>query len=154
MQSIPVSKNIIRSATEDDILGILVLAKEFSAEAPKTHKWNLQKTNDFLISAINNDNMIIFISEKDGEITGAIVCIVTEMYMSNTVIASDLAWFVSKNLRGTPTSIKLLKTFEQWGKSKGANYIGMADIEGIGNLSKLYSRLGYSVTETTYLKEV
>lgn len=153
MQSIPVSKNTIRSATKDDILGILVLAKEFSTEAPKTHKWNLQKTNNFLISAINNDNMIIFISEKDGEITGAIVCIITEMYMSNTVIASDLAWFVSKDLRGTPTSIKLLKTFEKWGKSKGADYLGMADIEGIGNLSKLYSRLGYSVTETTYLKE-
>ena len=134
MQSTPVSNQTIRKANKEDLLGILVLAKEFSREAPKTHKWNIDKTTNFLLSAIENTNMEIFISEKDNEVTGAIVCMVTEMYMSNTVIASDLAWFVSKDLRGTPTSIKLLKTFEKWGKSKGADYLGMADIEGIGNL--------------------
>ena len=98
--------------------------------------------------------MEIFISEKDDEVTGAIVCMVTEMYMSNTVIASEIAWFVSKDLRGSRSSIKLLKAFEDWGRSKGADYLGMADIEDISNLRKLYNRLGYSVSETTYLKEV
>lgn len=154
MQSTPVSNQTIRKANKEDLLGILVLAKEFSREAPKTHKWNIDKTTNFLLSAIENTNMEIFISEKDNEVTGAIVCMVTEMYMSNTVIASDLAWFVSKDLRGSPSSIKLLKAFEDWGRSKGADYLGMADIEGISNLCKLYNRLGYSVSETTYLKEV
>tara|TARA_R100001460_G_scaffold4206_2_gene12133 strand:+ start:10509 stop:10973 length:465 start_codon:yes stop_codon:yes gene_type:complete len=153
MQSTNGSKQTIRKANKDDILGILVLAKEFSMEAPKTHKWDINKTTNFLLSALTNPNMEIFVSEKEGEVTGAIVCVVTEMYMSNTVIASDLAWFVRKDLRGSPSSIRLLKTFEEWGRSKGANYLGMADIEGINNLSKLYSRLGYSVSETTYLKE-
>ena len=154
MQSTPVSNQTIRKANKEDLLGILVLAKEFSREAPKTHKWNIDKTTNFLLSAIENTNMEIFISEKDNEVTGAIVCMVTEMYMSNTVIASDLAWFVSKDLRGSPSSIKLLKAFEDWGRSKGADYLGMADIENISNLRKLYNRLGYSVSETTYLKEV
>ena len=154
MQSTTVSNQTIRKANKEDLLGILVLAKEFSREAPKTHKWNIDKTTNFLLSAIENTNMEIFISEKDDEVTGAIVCMVTEMYMSNTVIASDLAWFVSKDLRGSPSSIKLLKAFEDWGRSKGADYLGMADIEGISNLCKLYNRLGYSVSETTYLKEV
>ena len=153
MQSTPVSNYSIHKATKDDLLGILVLAKEFSAEAPRTHKWNLNKTTNFLASAIDNSNMEIFVCEKDDQIVGAIVCLVTEMYMSNTVIASDLAWFVSKDLRGSSWSIKLLKTFEDWGRAKGADYLGMADIEGIGNLSKLYCKLGYSVSETTYLKE-
>ena len=144
MQSTPVSNQTIRKANKEDLLGILVLAKEFSREAPKTHKWNIDKTTNFLLSAIENTNMEIFISEKDDEVTGAIVCMVTEMYMSNTVIASEIAWF----------SIKLLKAFEDWGRSKGADYLGMADIEDISNLRKLYNRLGYSVSETTYLKEV
>ena len=154
MQSTPVSNQTIRKANKEDLLGILVLAKEFSREAPKTHKWNIDKTTNFLLSAIENTNMEIFISEKDDEVTGAIVCMVTEMYMSNTVIASEIAWFVSKDLRGSPSSIKLLKAFEDWGRSKGADYLGMADIEDISNLRKLYNRLGYSVSETTYLKEV
>jgi hypothetical protein len=154
MQSTPVSNQTIRKANKEDLLGILVLAKEFSREAPKTHKWNIDKTTNFLLSAIENTNMEIFISEKDDEVTGAIVCMVTEMYMSNTVIASEIAWFVSKDLRGSRSSIKLLKAFEDWGRSKGADYLGMADIEDISNLRKLYNRLGYSVSETTYLKEV
>lgn len=154
MQQIPDSSNTIRKATHEDLLGILVLAKEFSMEAPKTHKWDLNKTTRFLSSAIDNTNMEIFVAEKDGQLGGAIVCCVTEMYMSNTVIASDLAWFVSKDIRGTRSAIKLLKVFEDWGKGKGADYLAMADIEGLENLSNLYTRLGYSVSETTYLKEV
>jgi len=153
VQQTHVSKTTIRVATKEDILGILVLAKEFSKEAPKTHKWNMEKTTQFIVSAIENTNMEIFLSEKDNDITGAMVCLVTEMYMSNTIVASDLAWFVSKEARGNSSSIKLLKTFEDWGRSKGADYLGMADIEGIGNLSELYTRLGYSISETTYIKE-
>ena len=137
MQSTPVSNQTIRKANKEDLLGILVLAKEFSREAPKTHKWNIDKTTNFLLSAIENTNMEIFISEKDDEVTGAIVCMVTEMYMSNTVIASEIAWFVSKDLRGSRSSIKLLKAFEDWGRSKVADYLGMADIEDISNLRKL-----------------
>jgi len=113
----------------------------------------MEKTTQFIVSAIENTNMEIFLSEKDNDITGAMVCLVTEMYMSNTIVASDLAWFVSKEARGNSSSIKLLKTFEDWGRSKGADYLGMADIEGIGNLSELYTRLGYSISETTYIKE-
>ena len=153
MQQTPDSSNTIRKATHEDLLGILVLAKEFSMEAPKTHKWDLNKTTRFLSSAIDNTNMEIFVAEKDGQLGGAIVCCVTEMYMSNTVVASDLAWFVNKDIRGTRSAIKLLKVFEDWGKAKGADYLAMADIEGLENLSNLYTRLGYSVSETTYLKE-
>lgn len=153
MQQTPGSKTTIRAATNEDIIGILVLAKEFSKEAPKTHKWNMEKTTKFIVSAIENTNMEIFLSEKNNEITGFIVGLVTEVYMSNTTIASELAWFVSKDARRSSASIKLLKKFEDWGRSKGADYLAMADIEGIENLSKLYTRLGYSISETTYLKE-
>ena len=153
MQQTLGSSTIIRKAKHEDLLGILVLAKEFSMEAPKTHKWDLNKTTSFLSSAIDNSNMEIFVAEKDGQLGGAIVCCVTEMYMSNTVVASDLAWFVNKDIRGTRSAIKLLKAFEDWGKAQGANYLAMADIEGLENLSNLYTRLGYSVCETTYMKE-
>jgi hypothetical protein len=138
---------------ETDLLDVLILAKEFSKEAPNSHKWNPEKTKNFLLSALQNTNMEVFVSDKDGDINGAIVCLVTEMYMSNTVVASDLAWFVSKDSRGDSSSIRLLKAFEEWGRSRGADYLGMADIEGISNLSKLYSRMGYSIFETTYMKE-
>jgi len=118
----------IREATEEDVFDILVLAREFSKESPVTHKWDKEKTEHFIISAINNNNTIIFILEDKDEIVGAIVGIINEMYMSQTVVATEMAWFVSKDYRGRKGSIMLMKTFEKWAETNGANYICMGAI--------------------------
>ena len=143
----------IREATEEDVFDILILAKEFSKEAPKSHKWNKDKTEQFILSAMQNTNMTILVIDADGEIEGALVGLISELYMSHTVQATELAWFVSKDYRGKPASIRLVKTFEKWAKDKGAMQIGMGDISGISNLEKLYTRLGYKIAESVYLKE-
>lgn len=144
----------IRTATEDDVFDILILAKEFSREAPKSHKWNKDKTEQFLLSSFLNPNMEIFVIDVDGEIEGALVGLLSELYMSHTVQATELAWFVSKDYRGKPASIRLMKAFEKWAKESGANQVGMGDIEGISSLENLYNRLGYERAETIYLKEL
>ena len=144
----------IRKATEDDVFDILILAKEFSREAPKTHKWNKEKTEQFLLSSFHNTNMEIFVIDVGGEIEGALVGLLSELYMSHTVQATELAWFVSKDYRGKPSSLKLIKAFEKWAKENGANQIGMGDIDGIASLEKLYNRLGYKRAESVYLKEL
>lgn len=152
MQKTTVTK--IREATQDDVFDILILAKEFSKEAPQSHKWSKAKTEAFLFSALQADTMTILVLEVDGDIVGAIVAVVTEMYMSHTTIASELAWFVSKAYRGKPSSLKLVFAYEDWAKSKRAQYIGMGDIQGISNLEKLYTRLGYKKFESVYMKEI
>jgi GNAT superfamily N-acetyltransferase len=144
----------IRTATPDDVFDILILAKEFSKEAPKTHKWNKEKTEQFLLSAFHNTNMEIFVIDVGGEIEGALVSLLSELYMSHTVQATELAWFVSKDYRGKTASLRLIKHFEKWAKENGANQVGMGDIEGISSLEKLYNRLGYERAETVYLKEL
>ena len=144
----------IRTATPDDVFDILILAKEFSKEAPSSHKWNKDKTEQFLVSALQNTNMTIFVIDVGGEIEGALVGLLSELYMSHTVQATELAWFVSKDYRGKPASIRLMKAFEKWAKESGANQVGMGDIEGISSLENLYNRLGYERAETVYLKEL
>ena len=123
----------IRTATPDDVFDILILAKEFSKEAPSSHKWNKDKTEQFLVSSLSNTNMEIFVIDVGGEIEGALVGLLSELYMSHTVQATELAWFVSKDYRGKPASIRLMKAFEKWAKESGANQVGMGDIEGISD---------------------
>tara|TARA_R110000744_G_scaffold183704_1_gene303086 strand:- start:85 stop:543 length:459 start_codon:yes stop_codon:yes gene_type:complete len=144
----------IRVATPDDVFDILILAKEFSKEAPSSHKWNKEKTEQFILSALQNTNMTIFVIDVGGEIEGALVGLLSELYMSHTVQATELAWFVSKDYRGKPASIRLMKAFEKWAKESGADQVGMGDIEGISSLENLYNRLGYERAETVYLKEL
>ena len=144
----------IREATQDDVFDILILAKEFSKEAPKSHKWNKAKTEQFLLSTLHNTNMVIFVIDVDGEIEGALVGLLSELYMSHTVQATELAWFVSKEYRGKLSSLKLVAHFEQWSVDNGATQVGMGDIEGISSLKNLYNRLGYTKAESVYIKEL
>ena len=139
---------------ESDLLDVLILAKEFSREAPKSHKWDSNKTSQFLKDCLDSPQYQIFISETDGEVTGGIVCDITEMLMSYTKVATELAWFVSRDARGKTSSIKLVKAYEAWAKENGADYIIMGDIKGIGDLGRLYKRMNYSAVETAYMKEV
>jgi len=148
------SKTLVRKASIEDTFDILILAKEFSKEAPETHKWNKQKTENFIVSAIENTNATILVLEQDDDIVGAIVGLLNEMYMSQTLVATELAWFVSKEYRGKKGSLMLIKEFENWAKNNGANYTCMGDIEGIASLQNLYLRKGYKKCETTYMKEV
>lgn len=144
----------IREASEEDIFDILILAREFSRESPVTHKWDKEKTEHFILAALENTNTTIFVLEEDNEIVGAIVGLLNEMYMSQTLVATEMAWFVSKEYRGKKGSLMLMTTFENWAKENGANYTCMGDIHGITTLEKLYIKKGYSKCETTYMKEV
>ena len=148
------TQTTIRQATEEDVFDILVLAREFSREAPVTHKWDREKTQNFIESSITSPFCCLFVLEDRGEIVGAIVGLVNEMYMSQTTVATELAWFVSKNYRGHKGSILLMKTFERWAKEKGADYTVMGDISNINVLEKLYTKFGYSKSETVYMKEL
>lgn len=144
----------IRNMEEDDILDVMLLAREFSKEAPASHKWDKNKTLSFLQTTINSPHMEVFVCEKDGEIVGGLVAVISEMYMSYTKQATELAWFVSKDVRGSSVAIRLVKHFEEWAKQNKADYITMSDITGIGNLSEMYSRMGYTSAETSYIKEL
>lgn len=144
---------IIRKAKHDDIFDLLVLARGFSREAPAMHKWDRDKTEAMLKTCIENELTTILVMEFEGEVVGGIVGVVQPLFMSNTVVASELAWFVDPNHRGKG-AIKLVKAFEGWAKEKGAEYVTMADIRGIADLSKLYERLGYELTEAAYSKKV
>lgn len=144
----------IRNMNEDDILDVMLLAREFSKEAPASHKWDKNKTLSFLQSTINLPNIEVFVCEKDNEIVGGLVGVISEMYMSYTKQATELAWFVSKEARGSSVAIRLVKHFEEWAKENGADYVTMSDITGINTLSEMYTRMGYTVSETAYMKEL
>ena len=46
-----------------------------------------------------------------------------------------------------------MSTYEEWAEGRGAKYIGMAYLEEIADLSKVYKKKGYIKAETHYMKE-
>ena len=145
---------VIRKANQADVFDLLVLARGFSREAPTMHKWDKDKTEELLKTVIDTPQCVAYVWEEDGEIVGGLLGVLQPLFMSHTLVAAELAWFVDESVRGKRGALKLVKAFEGWAKENDADYITMADIEGIANLGPLYERLGYKKTETSYSKGI
>jgi GNAT superfamily N-acetyltransferase len=145
---------MIRKATKDDTLQLFVLCKEFSKEAPPEYKMDPKKVQRVIEASFETPAMEIFVAEEDNEIVGFLVAFLSVTMFSDDIVASELAWFVSKEHRNARTAFKLLDSLEDWGKAMGAKSIVMADIQGLQSLSPLYKRRGYSMAEVTYRKPV
>jgi len=144
----------VRKATHEDIFDLLVLCRGFSQEAPEMHKWDKGKTEELLNSILETPTAVILLSEKDGVVVGFLAGLIQPVLISHTKMASELAWYVDKQHRGAAGAIRLVKAFEEWAEDNGAEWITMADISDVADLSPLYSKLGYKLTEKAYSKRI
>lgn len=145
---------IIREATEADVFDLLVLGREFSREAGEAFQWDKIKTEGILMQAVKSDEVLILVIEDEGVVVGSLIGAVTTMPFSSHMIATELAWFVDPRYRGNKQSIKLIKEYEAWAKKKGAKYVVMAHIHRVADISNVYERLGYEISESSYMKKV
>lgn len=143
----------ISLATAGDLERIMVLFKEFEQEAPDHHYMDEEKLRATIAASFDDDNQVIITFKVDGEIVGMLYGILTEPFMSHKRVASELAWFVTKEHRGRG-AISMVDVFEQWAIFKGATSVVMADIEKVSPLGPLYKKLGFSKVETAYHKEI
>ena len=110
----------VRLATPDDLFDVMVLCRSFSKEAPEAYRgFNAEKLQINLLAAIDADNTEVFVLENNGDIVGILIGMVTELMFNNTVVASELAWYVDKDHRGLG-SLRLVKAYEEWAKGMGA----------------------------------
>ena len=145
----------VREATQEDLFELLMLAYEFSKEGPDHFKpFEKDLVEVRLANAIDSEDYVVLVLEVNGSIEGGIVGACIAPWMMSESFAVELAWFVRKSSRDGRGAIKLVKAYEAWAKSKGVTKICMSDLTKLQGLGKLYNRLGYSLTETSYIKEV
>ena len=145
----------VREATHEDIFELLMLAYEFSKEGPDHFKpFEKDVVEERLTGAIDNEDFLVLVLEVNGEVQGLIVGVCMAPWMMSQPFAVELAWFVRKSARDGRGAIKLVRDYESWAKSRGVTKVGMSDLTKIQGLGKLYERLGYSLSETSYIKEI
>lgn len=70
---------------------------------------------------INNDNGFGVLAYTDeGQAVGMLAGSVTPYVFSKGRVASDFAWFVLPEHRGSRTALRMLSMFTDWAKEKGA----------------------------------
>jgi GNAT superfamily N-acetyltransferase len=137
----------IRKADENDIPSIIKLGLEMRNEAPAYEMLDFDedKIEELLRSDVMAKMGAIFISEKDGEVIGMFAGLVVPHYFGHQLMANDLCFFVSKEHRGGTTAVRLIKAFESWCWSVGADTLRFSVSTNVSpeRTLKLFLKMGY-----------
>lgn len=132
---------MIRPAKHSDVPRLIELGTLLHATTSySTMSFCPDKSAAFLHELINGQG-VVFVAEVRGEVVGGMAGAVTDQWFSNDLIAYDYSLFVEPSKRNGVIAIRLIQSFKEWAKIKGAKQIYM----GIGT--------GVSVEGTTRLYE-
>ena len=135
---------MIREATVSDIPALLAMGRAFADEAGVTDRvgWSDDAAAQLLEQLVENENGVLFCSE-----TGLIGGVVFAHPFSGQKVFQEMFWR-SHGRDG----IRLLRAAEARAKELGATRSLMIGMDTMPDLHRLYSRLGYSPAERTYVK--
>ena len=137
----------VRIAIEEDVLQATLLANRFAHEA--YDPWVDDETiYESVVDTINNPDKVILLYENKGFLAG----VTHKFLLGNHLMAVELAWYVVPEARGEGVGKLLIESFEDWAKIMGCKLITMVSIDDeVGNY---YKKLGYTLRERTYMKEI
>ena len=151
-----VDRNLeIRDMTPDDILDVVILGKQFVKSLGSfyggVNNTKLRETLEQLVELEQFKGLVLCDNETP---VGMLIGIVNSVWYSDTVLATELAYYVDEDYRGSRKSLELFYRFEEWAKQIGANYCIMSGTEELKSLDTLYLRKGYVKNEINYVKEL
>ena len=81
----------------------------------------------------------------DGKPAGMLTGSITDYVFSKGSIASDFAWFVLPEHRGSRTALKMLNMFKSWARENGATelYMGITTNVSKDRIGQLLERVGF-----------
>lgn len=142
---------MIREAMIADVPRLVEMGCRFIAETSYVEDIPVNPAQlESLALWLLNGGGVIFVSERHGAITGMLGAVMFDHPMSGQPTASEMFWWMEPERRGD--GVRLLKRFEHWAKCHGAERIMM--VSPSPEVGRLYDRLGYRATETSYVRNV
>lgn len=107
-----------------------------------------------LIGAGPTDGLIL-LSIQDNKPVGMLAGIAREFIFSREKHATEIAWWVDKEYRGT-SGKELQEAFAYWAKKIGCKYLHMTLLENkdLDKMKKLYKKLGFAPLEQAWIKRL
>lgn len=145
----------VRLATTADLDAVADMGAVFIART--RYAWFVNPTHDELRSTLTLllEHGRIWVAEIDGVVCGFLAAVLQPVWFSpRNRVALETVWWMDPAHRGRPEGVRLLLEFERWAKAEGAQAICMSDIvlEGESAAERILARLGYQVTERTFVK--
>jgi len=149
----------VREATDADLSEYLKLSADFHAASPmqRVCEFEPEGFKEFVLAAIDNQDICILLAELNGEIVGITGGIVYPLYFSPShKVSQELWWWLTPAARGSGVGNKMFKHLQLWSKERGAKTIFMIALEDerAEKMEKVYCRAGFEPMERTFMKGI
>ena len=148
----------IREATQEDLLDVIIAAKNFSKEASQKSwaKFDTNKTNLLFKQLVDSEFGFVYIALHENEVVGGLISMITEMPINDFRVAQELMLWIDPNHRNGKTAPKLIDKYVEWAKEKDCSFVRLSEIDNVLNSKAgiLFRRKGFEPVETAYVKEI
>lgn len=144
----------VRMAKQQDLEQMTDLAFDFFMESGQPGEFSEVKTEVSLAAALHSPDYFVMVSEGGGRVSGMVVGFIGPTLFSDDLTAIEICWYMDKSFRNTKDALLLLKGYEKWATDKGATVVSLTYLDKVQDLTKLYERKGYTLSECGFTKEV
>jgi len=145
---------MIRLAVDTDRKDMVILAKEFIKQGPEFFEFNREYLENTIDFCINNEDGLAVVYETNGVVAGMLLAMCSMHPMFGYLHTTELCWYVKEGMRGSFSSVKLLKAFVEWSEFKKAEYMIVSSVRCVKDLESFYIKLGFTPAENTYFRKV
>lgn len=138
---------MIEPGQPSDIEGLVELGRQMAAESPRWNRlaYSAERVRTTITNLLATSDGLVLVARRDGLLVGGILAIASPNWMSDEVIAQELAFFILPQYRGSFTATRLICAMAAWSKAKGARWIEAGVSTGVHTerTAALYERLGF-----------
>lgn len=98
-----------------------------------------------------NKDACCLLLDVDGVAQGILMAAAYMHQFAAVKIASETLWWIEPQHRG-PHARRMLDAYDDWARSRGCKYAGVAALQADAGVLRLYRRSGYQLAETHFLK--
>ncbi|MFY3552929.1 GNAT family N-acetyltransferase [Achromobacter insolitus] len=139
---------MIEPGKPSDIDGLVELGRVMAAESPRWNRlaYSADRVRTTITSLMTMPEGLVLVARRDGLLAGGILAIAAPNWMSEELIAQELAFFILPQYRGSFTAARLICAMAAWSKAKGARWIEAGVSTGVHTerTAGLYRRLGFN----------
>ncbi|MFU1927503.1 GNAT family N-acetyltransferase [Bordetella hinzii] len=138
---------MIEPGKPEDIDGLVELGRIMAAESPRWRRlaYSAERVRQTINRLLELPEGLVLVARRDGMLVGGILAVASPNWMSDELIAQELAFFMLPAYRGSFTATRLICAMAAWSKAKGARWIEAGVSTGINTerTAGLYRRLGF-----------
>jgi GNAT superfamily N-acetyltransferase len=144
----------IRRATTEDWPALLEMGARAHEESPRFSRmlFSPRRCNALFSSVLSSPTGATFLAERNGAVLGALVGLVSPHYMSDSLVASEIFFYVHQEYRGGRTASVLIDAYTNWAESLGAVDIALGVSSGldVDRVAAFYEHKGFARQGTAH----